>query len=125
MKNLIMDTPPYAKGHSAGLKIQTRSYPIGSCRRLCTRLEGKVPELLVADPEDGSTYDENNDEENCPGIHMAVGLGNFRVVVTHCIASCQFLLVIADGAGGGRLTAAIARVKLTLPLTTSGVMSSR
>jgi hypothetical protein len=92
---------------------------------LCTRLEGEVPVLLVTDPENRGTHDENNDEENRPGIHVAVGLDNFRVVVTHCIASCQFLLVIADGASGGRLTAAIARVKLTLSLTTSGVMNSR
>jgi hypothetical protein len=49
----------------------------------------------MADPEHRGPHDENDDEEDGPGIDMAVGFGSFRVI-THCIASCRFLLVIAD-----------------------------
>jgi hypothetical protein len=51
--------------------------------------------LLMADPEHRGPHDENDDKEDGPGIDMAVGFGSFRVI-THCIASCRFLLVIAD-----------------------------
>jgi hypothetical protein len=43
-----------------------------------------VMRLLVTDPEYGGPHDKDNDEENGPGIYVAVGFAHFWMIA-HCI----------------------------------------
>jgi hypothetical protein len=45
--------------------------------------------LLMADPEDRSPNDQDDDEKDSPGIDAAIVFGNLRVIA-HEIASCLF-----------------------------------
>ena len=53
------------------------------------QLRGDQRSLLMADPEHGGGNHQDNQEQNCPGIHTAVGFAGFGWIA-HRIASCRF-----------------------------------
>jgi hypothetical protein len=68
--------------------MQTSEYRLTHCPTV-TSDRRRLLALLVAHPEYGRRYDQDDNEENGPGIYAAIGFHCFDRVA-HCIASFRF-----------------------------------